>query len=157
MAVVKPLVEKDGEIERLQPTDSLDVGADTYQNIFTSTAIPGQPVYADSNTSVQLAQANASVTSKVVGIAKEGVTLGNPGPVVHDGLIELSTSLWDNVTGQSGGLTLGSTYYLSDVTAGMLLVQTNLATIGQGETVVPIGQAISDTEMLIKLRRTILR
>lgn len=157
MAVKKPVVETDGELELLQPTDTLDTGADTFNRTFTATAIPGQVLYADSNTSVNLAQANSDTTSKIVGIAPAAVTASNPGAVSHDGLVQLSTIQWDAVTSQSGGLTLGTKYYLSDMTPGMMLPSGNLAGISQGEYVMQVGTAISDVEMLVQKVRRVRR
>jgi hypothetical protein len=150
MAIVKPLVEKDGEIERLQAGDTLDVNADCFTRVFTVTTSPGAPVYSDTNTSVNLAQANSEVTSDLVGIAKEAVSAGQPGPVCHDGVVNLTTIQWDAITGQVGGLTLASKYFVSNAASGLMLAQGNLAGIGAGEYVVEVGHAISDTELLVR-------
>jgi len=150
MAVRKPLVEADGEVQTLQSGDSLDVDADTYERQFTPTVTPGQIVYSDSNTTVALAQANAVTTSEIVGVAKEAVTAGQNGPVVHDGVLELTTIQWDAVvTGGVGGLVVGTKYFLDNANAGMYLAAGNLGGIGIGEYVVPVGKAISSTEMLL--------
>jgi hypothetical protein len=60
------------------------------------------------------------------------------------GIAILATAIWDAVTAQSGGLTPGARYYLSQVTPG------HLTTVkpGSGE-IVQIGTAISTTAMLV--------
>ncbi len=66
------------------------------------------------------------------------------------GLVELTTSQWDVVTTQSGGLTVGSVYYLSDddfEDAGHL-------SITPGGNIAQIGVALSSTIMLVGLPAT---
>lgn len=158
MAVVKPLVEKAGEVETLQAGDSLDVGADTFQKQFTQITVPGQPLYSDSGTTVNLAQGNASSTSGVVGLSKEGVAAAANGPVVHDGVLALTTIQWDAaITGGSGGLVVDTKYYLDNANPGKLLSQGNLGGIGVGEYVLLLGRALSSTELLISKHQRILR
>lgn len=157
MAVVKPLIEKNGEVEVLQPGDTIDTGGLTFTKTFTNNAVIGQVVYADGNTSVDLAQANADLTSKVVGLAVAGVTAAASGAVQYGGVITATTVEWDAVCGTTGGLTANTKYYLSDTAAGNMLEAGNLGGITQGEYVVEIGRALSTTELLIEPKRRILR
>lgn len=157
MAIRKPLVEVAGEIQSLQPGDSIATGADTYVATFTSTAVPGEALYVDANDAVDLAQADAAGTSKVIGLAVAGVTAASTGDVQYGGILSLTTGQWDAVAGTTGGLTAGLKYYLSDVAAGKLLEEGGLSGITQGEYVVEVGKAISTTDMRIEVRRRILR
>ena len=157
MATRVPIVEVSGELQRLQPGDDIATGASTFTKTYTSTAVPGQIVYADGNTSVDLAQANADATSKIVGIAPSGVTAAASGPVQYAGPVTLTTTEWDAVASTTGGLTANTKYYLSDTTAGMMLAAGSLTGITQGEYLVEIGRALSTTEFLFSPQRRILR
>ncbi len=70
--------------------------------------------------------------------------------VVGGGFLTLTTAQWDVVTGGSGGLTLGHTYYPSAGTPGEI---TDVAPPGVGEFVTKIGTAISTTTMLVQPAR----
>lgn len=157
MATRKPLVEVDGEVQVLQPGDDIATGASAFTKTFTSTAVIGQVLYSDGNTSVGLAQANADATSKVVGLAVAGVTAAASGSVQYAGVLTATTGEWDAVCGTTGGLTANTKYYLSDTGAGNMLEAGNLGGITQGEYVVEIGRALSTTELLIEPKRRILR
>ena len=156
MAIKKPLVyDGDGDIERLQSGDSLETGADNISRVFTATTVIGAPVYADSATSVQKAQANARATAIVVGLAAESVTAAGTGSVITDGALTATTGEWDAVTGETGGLTFNTKYYLSDAAAGAILEKGNLAGLTAGDIMVELGVGISTTEMLVRIRRGI--
>ena len=157
MATRIPVVEVDGELQRLQPGDDIDTGGFTFSRTYTSTAVIGQVVYTDGNGSVDLAQANADGTSKIVGLASAGVTAASSGPVQFAGVLTATTGEWDTVAGTTGGLTAGLKYYLSDTGAGSLLEAGNLGGITQGEYMVEVGRALSTTELLIEPKRRILR
>ena len=157
MATQIPLVEVAGEIQRLQPGDDIATNADQFTKTFTSLAVPGQIVYSDGNTSVELAQANADAPSKIVGISVAGVSAAASGAVQFAGPLTLTTGEWDAVAGTTGGLTAGLKYYLSDASAGDLLEEGNLTGITQGEYLVEIGRALSTTELLFQPSRRILR
>lgn len=68
-------------------------------------------------------------------VATQGQCSGNP-------------EVWDAVTGQTGGLTPGAYYFLSDATPGHLTT-TPPATIGH--YVMKIGLALSSAEMLLQI------
>lgn len=157
MATQIPLVEVAGEIQRLQPGDDIATNALTFNKTFTATALIGQIVYADSVTSVTLAQANADLPSKVVGIAIAGVTAAASGAVGFGGVITATIGEWDAVAGTTGGLNVGLKYYLSDAAAGMMLEAGALTGITQGEYLVELGRALSTTELLWQPSRRILR
>lgn len=156
MAIKKPLVyDGDGDIERLQSGDSLDLQLDNISRVYTATTVIGAPVYSDSATSVQKAQANARATSVVVGLAAESVTAAGTGDVITNGVLTATTGEWDAVTGETGGLTFSTKYYLSDATAGLILEKGNLSGITAGDILVELGVGISTTEMLVRIRRGI--
>jgi hypothetical protein len=153
MATQIPLVIIGGRIRRLPSGDDIATGASTFSRTFTSTANAGQAVYSDSATSVDLTNASSDASSEVDGLAIAGVSAAASGSVQYAGILDLSTALWDAVVlGASGGLVFGTRYYLSDLTAGMLLPSSNLSSLTQGEFVVEVGRAISTTELLIDIQ-----
>lgn len=155
MAVRKPVVVVDGELQQLQSGDSIGE-VDLLSRTFTSTTVICQVLYADSAGSVDLAQANSAGTSKPFGLAFEGVAAAGTGYVQTAEVLTATTGEWDAVTGESGGLTANSKYYLSDATAGMLLQDDNLSGLTTGDYVVEIGTGLSTTEMAINIQKRIL-
>ncbi len=105
------------------------------------------PVYVSGAGTVAKAKADALATSKVVGLAS--TTFGIAGRIQTDGIVSATTAEWDAVTGGSGGLTAGSTYYLSAATAG------NLTTTmpGINNYVVAIGIALSACELKLGIQQ----
>jgi hypothetical protein len=154
MALKKPLVMgAGGEFEELQTGDTIDTQPDTVDRTFTSTAVAGQVLYVDGAGSVDLAQADASGTSVPFGYAQAGVTAASSGTVVIDGTATLTTGQWDTVTGQVGGLTAGSQYYMDPNTAGNILPQSGIdAALTSGEYWIRVGQALSTTEMRVDMQ-----
>ncbi len=107
----------------------------------------GQPLYQPADGGpVQLARADAAATAGVVGLASHGAAAGSHGNSQYGGLLQLTTAQWDAVTGGSGGLAPGSSYFLSPTTAGHL---TTTSPSGGGQYVVPIGIALSTMTMLL--------
>ncbi len=154
MAIKKPLVLTNGEIEQLQSGDTIDVQPDSFEATFTSTVIAGEPVYIDGASSVDQAQANASGTSEVVGLASAAVTAASTGTVIFNGTVTLTTAEWDAVAGTTGGLTAGTKYYLSDATAGRIVDQASIPTVAT-RFVVELGEALDSTDLLVQIRRRI--
>lgn len=154
MALKKPLVLGSGcEIEELQTGDTIDTQPDTVDRLFTSTAVAGEVVYIDGAGSVDLAQADAAGTSVPFGFAQAGVTAAASGTVVIDGILALTTGQWDTVTGQAGGLTAGSQYYMDPNAPGNILPQSGIdAALTSGEYCVRVGQALSTTEMRVDMQ-----
>ena len=104
-----------------------------------------QPVYIKSNGAVDLAQADASATSEVFGLVNDALIAPNAsGRILFDAVLTATTGEWDAVTGGSGGLTPGETYFLDAATVGMLTIN---APTASGEFVVNIGRAISATKL----------
>lgn len=98
------------------------VGPNAYSPTAGEDFPPGTPLVQsnDTNNTVFKGDADAAASSQVVGLAR-GV--GNTGRNCHTqfaGPLSLTTAQWDAVTGGSGGLTRGATYYLSSATAGRI-------------------------------------
>lgn len=152
-AARRPLVIIDGQISQLPAGDSLDAvssevdvlpltnGAGTLQAVCT-------PFYISAANTGLPARANASGTAGVIGFLRADTAAGQGGFVQTDGLLTATTAQWDAVTGQTGGLTPGSAYWLSSATAGRITVT---APTTQGEFVVRLGRAISTTALEISI------
>lgn len=158
MAVRKPLVIVDGQIQQLQSGDSLDatvseVDAVAMVNANASPIVIGAPVYSSAAGSADKAQANASGTVEVIGLVRDvSIAAAASGNIQTDGILVASTAQWDAITGGSGGLTYNTVYYLSPTTAGML---TATAPSTAGQYVVRVGRAISTTELEISIAQPI--
>jgi hypothetical protein len=154
MAVKKPLVITGGQIEQLQSGDTIEhPGVFQRQNNNAGTVTIGQAVYVDGAGTVDLAQADAAGTKDVLGlVADVTIVAAASGGIQTDGVLAATTGQWDAVTGQVGGLTAGSKYYLDAATAGSL---TATPPSGAGEFVAPIGIAMSTTEMEITILVTV--
>lgn len=155
MAVKKPLVlGADGRPQQLQSGDTIS-GTDTsvITATFSTTAIIGAPQYVSGAGAVTNAQANGSPQTFMVGLAVAATSSATPGDVQFSGKMTLTTGQWDAVAGTTGGLTAGTTYYLSPTTAGRLTA-TCPTTVGQ--YVVIVGKAISATELQIKVSEPVL-
>jgi hypothetical protein len=155
MAAKKPLViGTDGFPEELSSSDTLDAntgGKDivTLANANAGSIVIGAPVYKTATSNqVDLARANASGTRRVIGlVADASIAAGASGSIQTDGVLVATTGEWDAVTGGSGGLTPGSQYWLSAATAGQLTTSVP----GSGNYVVPVGIALSTTELEISI------
>ena len=144
MASRKPLVMNAGVIEQLQAGDNLDAtttGVDVFQAEAVAALAIGDVVYVSGALTVSKAQANAIGTARPIGLAGAVIEASATGPIQTDGVL----------TGLTG-LTAGSTYYLSDATAGAF---TTTAPSEAGKFVVKIGTALSTTEMEISFGMTI--
>lgn len=154
MAIKKPLVLTNGQIEQLQAGDTLEnVNLKTRTNSNASSIVIGQPVYSDSGSSVDLAQADSQTTIRIAGlVADTSIASAATGSILVDGVLTATTGEWDAVTGQTGGLTVGSNYFLDAATAGQL---TTTAPSTTGEFVVRVGHALSTTELEIEVQQPI--
>lgn len=88
----------------------------------------------------------SSELAQAVGI----VVVDGPGDasvVQFSGLVTLPAAIWDSVTGGSGGLTPGATYYLSNI-VGQL---TTTAPTSSGSFVVQVGDALDATTLVLSL------
>lgn len=154
MAVKKPIVITNGEFEQLQPGDNIQT-VDVFDrtNANAGNLVICTPVYASGAGQMDKAQADAASTKNVLGLVADSVvTTNSSGAVQSDGIFVASTGEWDTVTGDSGGLTVGTKYYLDPDTAGML---TDTVPSTQGDFVAEVGIALSTTEMEISIRPTV--
>jgi len=157
MSLRKPLVIVDGRIRQINAFDTLDaqvieVDIINQVNGNAGAVVIGQAVYTSAAGTFDLAQANALATVEVLGIIKEGIASAASGPIQTDGVIKATIAQWDNVTGQVGGLTAGSVYYLDPDIAGNLTI---VAPTIVEDFVARIGRAISTTELEISVLQPI--
>ena len=123
----------------------------TLKNEDAASLVIGTPVYTFNDGGVKKAKADAEATTNVIGLATETITAAATGEVQTEGVLAATTGEWDTITGQIGGLTPDSIYYLSGATAGQL---TAIApSIG---TVAPVGTAISSTQLKLNVLLTVL-
>jgi hypothetical protein len=115
-----------------------------------ATLTKGTPVYIKGNGHIDSAKADASGTSTVVGLLMSDVLATISGDFQADGNITLAD--WTAVIG-AATLTIGSIYYLSATSAGML---TTTAPTAVGEYVCRVGMAISTTTLAIEIDPKIL-
>lgn len=107
----------------------------------------GRAVYPSASGAVKLANANAAATVNVVGLVQAtSINSGAAGDIATGGVVEATTTQWDAVTGQTGGLTFGARYYLSNASNGALT--TTAPTSG---FVVLVGVALSTTKLALQL------
>lgn len=151
MAKKKPIVLTNGQLEQLQSGDRIDHGNSVSRTNNNALSIEiGQPVYTDGAGSVDLAQADAQGTIRISGlVADVAIAPAASGEITVDGIIDATTTQWDAVTGETGGLTVGD-YFLDAATAGML-TQTAPST----GFVVRVGHALSTTEFELEVQQPI--
>lgn len=154
MATKKPLVITDGNLEQLQAGDnlapvpnSLDVA-----NGETIAILVGASTYIDSADTIKYANADSVDTKDAIGICVAEIAISGSGTIQVDGLLTLTTAQWDIATGDTGGLTPGAVYFLSDVTHGRI---TKTATTTIGHYIVKMGIAVSTTDFEIMIGTSI--
>jgi hypothetical protein len=158
MAQRKPLVIINGQIQQLQAGDTLDAVVSEVDIVSATNANAGviaigQPVYVSGADAVNLAQANASGTVEVLGLVKDvSVNAAATANIQTDGVLTATTTQWDAVTGDTGGLNAGAVYYLDAATAGKL---TTTAPTEVGQYVVRVGKALSTTDLEISIGQPI--
>lgn len=154
MAVKKPLVITNGQIEQLQSGDSIaSPELISMTNANAGSMVIGNPVFCSVAGSVDKARANTANASNVIGFCADvSVSTGNPAAIQLDGVLAATTGQWDAVAGTSGGLAAGTIYYLSESTAGAI---TSTAPSTTGQYVVELGIAISTTELRINIRQKV--
>jgi hypothetical protein len=124
-------------------------------NIFAASVFaPGTPVYPlayNSTTNLtELAQAVATTAADagVIGLVMPGGNYNGGFYVATGGLVTLTTAEWDAVVqGESGGLTVGQTYYLNSNGSQKPITTVQPAT----DQYVGIGTAISLTKMVLHI------
>ena len=155
MATKIALALYDGEIAQLKAGDTLDITASSNQqfsatNQSTGAIFIGQPVYIAGGDTVDLALADAKATAGVIGLVLDAsIASSDIGTILTDGI--LTSTDWTAVVG-AATLTVGSVYFLSDVTAGTL---TTTAPTTTGSFVTRVGTAISTTTLEVTISRPI--
>lgn len=128
-----------------------------FNSLFTASVfVNGTPVYPllyNAGTGLtELAQAVASTvaTAGVLGLVVVDAAAPAGFYLVTNGLLTLTTAQWDAVVqGESGGLTVGDSYFLN-ANGAQKPITTTVPT-GSGNAYVGIGIAISPTTMLVKI------
>jgi len=153
MAIKKPIVLTNGQLEQLQTGDSIDLGNTLTKDNNSGGALAiGTPVYF-TGTDAEPAQANAQGTIRVGGfVADVSIADTASGLILVDGKLTATTGQWDAVTGETGGLTPGADYFLDAATAGMM---TQTAPSANPNFVVRLGHALSATEFEIEVQQPI--
>jgi hypothetical protein len=131
---------------------SSSVVTDNFTNAQGSTIAIGRAVYAHTTTDqVKLANANNATTAQVIGLVS-ATSIANTasGAIAFAGILAATTGQWDAVTGQTGGLTPGAMYFLSNTTDGALT--TTAPTTGY---LAPVGRALSTTKMALRFDPTV--
>lgn len=98
--------------------------------------------------STVFAQANAAGTANVAGLAATAGEKPGSLDIQYAGPMVLPTVTWDAITGESGGLTPKSVYYLSSTTAGHI---TKTAPTAGGTFSTPVGFALDAETMMIQI------
>lgn len=159
MALHKPLVIINGQLQQIPSTGTLDApqaGGDVLvqTNDEVGAIVIGAPVYNDVADGVKKGQANAAGTSKLLGLVRDtSIAAAATGSIQTNGPLQATTGEWDAVTGGSGGLAVGTKYYLDPATAGKL---TATAPTTVGHRVVLVGIAVSTVILNIGIADSIL-
>ena len=159
MTARKPLVLVNGQLQQLQAGDTLNASVNEVDvvaltNASGGSSVIGTPVYISTAGSFALAKADASGTIEVIGLVKDSsIANSASGSIQTDGVLTATTTQWDAVTGQTGGLTAGAVYYLSAATAGKI---TSTAPGSTGQYVERVGRALSTTDLDISILQPIL-
>ena len=160
MTLREPLVIISGQVQQLPAGDTINGATSAATNLFEATNNQGSTinvcmaVYVDAADSVKLASANSATLSVFAGlVAGANIGTGNTGNIQFGEVLTANTAQWDAVTGDSGGLTAGTLYYLSPTVSGNLTVN---APTTVNQYVVPVGRAINATDMNIYQRGSIL-
>ena len=114
----------------------------------------GTPLYSSGPGTVTRANATSGITAQVVGLVSDtSIAIGASGGIQTTEILTATTTQWDVISGQLGGLTEGATYYLSSITPGKI---TTAAPTIVGQYVVIIGTAVSFTQMSINIQPFVL-
>ena len=119
-----------------------------------STLVPGTPLYITAGAHFEIAQATGQPQTKVVGISTTNTGAGNAATAQTQDILTLTTVEWDAVTGDTGGLTPGSVYYLS-LTLGLITKTPVIPLAPNVRFNSRIGIAISDSKMNLLIRSPI--
>lgn len=128
-------------------TSSSTSTTDNFTNGEASAIAIGRAVYVSAADTVRLAMANAVGTTVAVGIVSAtSISAAASGAIAFSGVVSATTGQWDAVTGQTGGLTFGATYYLDNATAGKIT-----STAPASGFVVKMGVAMGTTKLALNI------
>ncbi len=150
--IKKPLVITNGQLEQLQSGDVLAAIPNTLEVIngeSSSTSIGGT-VYISAANTVKYAKADDEITKNAIAVCSAIIEVDAVGAVQVSGRLTLTTSEWDLATGDTGGLSPGAIYFLSEVTAGRITTMAPASGF-----VVQIGTAISAVDFEISIHSPI--
>lgn len=107
-------------------------------------ASAGQPVFvgASAASTFRVAAGLDTDTKEAIGMVTSTILIGATGSIQTRGILSLTSAQWDERTGQTGGLTTGSKYYLAS-TVGQL------ALTPAGDAARVVGVAIAGDKMLL--------
>ena len=118
----------------------------------TITLSIGMPIF--SSTIGDISRADGTINWKVLGLVSDQyISQGSTGNLQTSGILTALQSQWDGISGQTGGLTEGVTYYLHPILPGNI---TNVAPITSGQHIIIIGNALSSTQLMINIERILL-
>ncbi len=146
--IKKPLVLTDGEIEQLQPSDSLLPAPNSL--VLANGGMVDlsicTPVYVSAADEADVADSDS--LPNVIGLTAESIAMSATGAVQTDGKLTATKEEWDARTGQIGGLTPGATYYLG--ARGAVVSRPPITGF-----LTRLGIAVSLTDFEIKISRPI--
>lgn len=122
----------------------------TKTNADSSTAVSGMAVFSFGAGTFKLGRADSVNTCEIVGLMVEDVLSNGSGRFQCNGEVTLTTAQWDAVTGATGGLTPGATYFLSNVSSGKMT-----PTVPSTGVIARLGVALDATKFLVKIEPTI--
>ena len=122
----------------------------TKTNADTVTAISGMLVFAFGAGTFKLGRADSVNTCEIAGMMIEDVLSNGSGRFQCNGEVTLTTAQWDAVTGATGGLTPGATYFLSNTNSGKMT-----STVPSSGVIARVGVALDTTKFLVKIESTI--
>ena len=111
-----------------------------------ATVVAGSVVYSSAAGVFKKAIANAAVSAYALGMVSADVTTGATGAIITGDEINLTTAQWDALSGQTGGLTPGATYFASNSLAGGIT-----STVPSTGYVIALGHALSATKFFIRV------
>jgi hypothetical protein len=159
MATRKPIVIVDGMLRQMAAGDILDAQLNevdfvTASNDEVGAIVIGTPTYVNGDDTVKKALADAIGTSDVLGLVVDiTVAASDPARILTDGRLAATTTQWDAVSDETGGLVAGSVYYLDPSTAGKI---TSTAPTTDTEVVARVGKALSTTILEVSINQPIL-
>lgn len=110
---------------------------------------PVSAVHGGARRTVVPSQADAEGPVNVAGLCVTPGVVGGAVKVQTDGVVHLTTDQWDEITGGTGGLALGTTYYLATgPTSGLL---TDTPPSGRDEFVTQVGVGLSPTDLMVQI------